>query len=78
MAARIGGFVRARLLVWLGVGLCAIFFMTTGNMTQLAGLHMNWTAFAVTGAAVMSIVIATSVVSARRVLVLEPAVVFRG
>jgi putative ABC transport system permease protein len=62
----------------VGVGLCAIFFMTTGNMTQLAGLHMNWTAFAGTGAAILLIVVATSVISARRVLVLEPAVVFRG
>jgi putative ABC transport system permease protein len=62
----------------LGVGLCAIFFMTTGNLTQLAGLHMTWTAFVGTGAAVLLIVVATSVISARRVLVLEPAVVFRG
>jgi putative ABC transport system permease protein len=62
----------------LGVGLCAIFFMTTGNLTQLAGLHMTWTAFAGTGVAVVLIVLATSVISARRVLALEPAVVFRG
>jgi putative ABC transport system permease protein len=62
----------------VGVGLCAMFFMATGNLTQLAGLHMNWTAFAGTGAAILLIVVATSVISARRVLVLEPAVVFRG
>jgi putative ABC transport system permease protein len=62
----------------LGVGLCAMFFIATGNLTHLAGLHMNWTAFAGTGVAVLVIVIATSLISARRVLVLEPAVVFRG
>jgi putative ABC transport system permease protein len=62
----------------VGVGLCAIFFITTGNLTHLAGLHMNWAAFAGTGVAVLVIVIATSLISARRVLVLEPAVVFRG
>jgi putative ABC transport system permease protein len=62
----------------LGVGLCAIFFITTGNLTQLAGLHMTWAAFAGTGVAILIIVIATSVLSAQRVLVLEPAVVFRG
>jgi putative ABC transport system permease protein len=62
----------------LGVGLGAIFFIVTGNFTQMAGLHMTWVAYAGTGAAVLVIVIATSVVSARRVLVLEPAVVFRG
>lgn len=62
----------------LGVGLCAIFFTATGNLTQLAGLHMTWTAVAGTGAAILLIVVATSLTSARRVLVLEPAVVFRG
>jgi putative ABC transport system permease protein len=63
----------------LGVGLCALFFITTSsNLTQLAGLHMSWTALAGTGLAVLIIVVATSLLSARRVLVLEPAIVFRG
>jgi putative ABC transport system permease protein len=62
----------------LGGGLTAIFFMTTGNLTHLAGLHMTWLAFLGTGASVVVIVIATSLISARRVLMLEPAVVFRG
>jgi putative ABC transport system permease protein len=62
----------------LGVGLTAIFFITTGNITHLAGLHMTWAALLGTGAAVVVIVLATSIVSARRVLMLEPAVVFRG
>jgi putative ABC transport system permease protein len=62
----------------LGVGLTTIFFLTTGNITQLAGLHMTWLALLGTGAAVIVIVVATSVVSARRVLTLEPAIVFRG
>lgn len=62
----------------LGVGLCAVFFIVTGNMTHLAGLHMTWVALAGTGVAILVIVVATSVISARRVLVLEPAVVFRG
>jgi putative ABC transport system permease protein len=62
----------------LGVGLCALFFITTGSFTPLAGLHMTWAAVAGTGLAVGIIVIATSLVAARRVLVLEPAIVFRG
>jgi len=62
----------------LGVGLTAIFFIATGNITHLAGLHMTWAALLGTGAAVVVIVIATSIVSARRVLTLEPAIVFRG
>src|SRR5262249_8974159 len=59
----------------LGVGLCALFFIATGNLTPLAGLHMTWAAVAGTGLSVGIIVIATSVVAARRVLVLEPAIV---
>ena len=62
----------------LGAGLTAIFFITTGNITHLAGLHMTWLAIFGTGVAVVVIVIATSIISARRVLTLEPAVVFRG
>jgi putative ABC transport system permease protein len=63
----------------LGLGLCALFFITTGSMlTQLDGLHMTWAACVGTGAAVALIVLATSIIAARRVLVLEPAVVFRG
>jgi putative ABC transport system permease protein len=62
----------------LGVGLTAIFFITTGNITHLAGLHMTWLASLGTGAAVVVIVIVTSIISARRVLTLEPAIVFRG
>lgn len=62
----------------LGIGLTAIFFITTGNITHLAGLHMTWVALLGTGAAVFLIVIAASIIGARRVLTLEPAVVFRG
>ncbi len=62
----------------LGAGLTALFFITTGNITHLAGLHMTWAALLGTGAAVVVIVIVTSIVSARRVLTLEPAIVFRG
>jgi len=62
----------------LGIGLTGIFFIATGNITHLAGLHMTWLALMGTGAAVVVIVIATSIISARRVLRLEPAIVFRG
>jgi putative ABC transport system permease protein len=62
----------------LGAGLTALFFMMTSDVAHLAGLHMTWAAFAGTAVAVLIIVIATSLISARRVLVLEPAVVFRG
>jgi ABC-type lipoprotein release transport system permease subunit len=39
---------------------------------------MTWVAILGTGLAVLIIVVATSIFSARRVLVLEPAIVFRG
>jgi putative ABC transport system permease protein len=61
----------------LGAGLTAIFFTTTDHITHLAGLHMTWTALLGTGAAVAVIVLAMSIISARRVLALEPAIVFR-
>jgi putative ABC transport system permease protein len=62
----------------VGVGLSAIFFITTSNLTHLAGMHMTLAAYGGTGVAVVLIVIATSLISARRVLVLEPAMVFRA
>jgi putative ABC transport system permease protein len=61
-----------------GVGLTAIFFESTGHITPLAGLHLHWQVMAGTGVAVLVIVMLASVLSIRRVLVLEPAVVFRG
>jgi putative ABC transport system permease protein len=62
----------------LGIGVTAIFFESTGHITHLAGLHLHWEVMVGTGAAVLLIVMLASLISIRRVLVLEPAVVFRG
>lgn len=62
----------------LGIGLTAAFFESTNQITHLAGLHMYWEVMVGVGAAVTLIVIAAALVSVRKVLVLEPAVVFRG
>jgi putative ABC transport system permease protein len=62
----------------LGVGMTAVYFLATNQRTQLAGLNMPWEVMAGTGAAVLVIVVLASLVSIRKVLVLEPAVVFRG
>jgi putative ABC transport system permease protein len=62
----------------LGVGMTALFFIGTGNITHLAGLSMTWVAYAGTGVVVLIIIILSSLLSARKVLVLEPAIVFRG
>jgi putative ABC transport system permease protein len=62
----------------LGVGMTALYFMVTNQRTQLAGLNMIWQVMAGTGAAVGVIIVLASLVSIRKVLVLEPAIVFRG
>jgi putative ABC transport system permease protein len=62
----------------VGIGLTAIFFESTAHITHLAGLHLYWEVMVGTGAAVLTIVVLSSLLSIWRVLVLEPAVVFRG
>jgi putative ABC transport system permease protein len=62
----------------LGMGMAAAFFVSTGHITHLAGLHIYWQVLVGVGGAVLVIVALSSLLSIRRVLVLEPAVVFRG
>ncbi len=61
----------------IGMGVTALFFETTRNITHLAGFYLPWQVVALTAAAVCLIVVLASLVSARKVLVLEPAEVFR-
>ncbi len=61
----------------VGIGLTATFFEATSGITHLAGLHMTWQAAVGVGFAVMLIITLTALMSIRKVLVLEPAVVFR-
>lgn len=61
----------------LGVGLAALFGAWTRNSTKLV-FYMPWEVLLGTAAAVLLIVILSSLMSIRRVLVLEPAIVFRG
>src|SRR5262245_8786073 len=61
-----------------GMGLAAAFFESTSHITHLAGLHVYWQVMAGVGGAVLVIVALSSLLSIRRVLVLEPAIVFRG
>lgn len=61
----------------IGIGLTALFFTVAGNFTHLAGLFLHWPVMVGVGAAVLLIIAATSLVSIRKVLVLEPAMVFR-
>jgi putative ABC transport system permease protein len=62
----------------LGIGGTAAFFELTKHNLDLRGLHLLWQIAAGTGGVVMLIVMLASLLSVRKVLVLEPAVVFRG
>jgi putative ABC transport system permease protein len=61
----------------VGVGLAALFGWWSRSMTRLS-FFMPWQVLAITAAAVFVIVLVASVLSIRKVLVLDPAVVFRG
>ncbi len=60
----------------LGVGLAALFGQVTAHSDRLA-FYMPWQVLLGTGAAVIVIMVLSSLLSIRRVLVLEPAIVFR-
>ncbi len=81
--ARIVGMILLQSLVVsvlgysLGVGLAALFGELNKNNDTLA-FFMPWQILAITGGAVVVIGILSSLLSVRRVMVLEPAVVFRG
>jgi len=62
----------------IGTGLCATFFEIFRHKVQTRGLVLLWQSVAGTGVAIFVVVIVASFLSIRRVLVLEPAVVFRG
>ncbi|HKI32979.1 MAG TPA: ABC transporter permease [Gemmataceae bacterium] len=61
----------------IGAGLAALFGEVVPRFTRLA-FFMHWTILAGTLVAVLLIVALASLLSIRKVLVLEPAVVFRG
>jgi putative ABC transport system permease protein len=62
----------------LGIGMTAGFFEATRNVTALAGFYLPWQVAAGSAGAVAIIIVLASLLSLRKVLLLEPAVVFRG
>lgn len=63
----------------LGIGMTSAFFEFTADLNpNLRGLHLLWEIAAGSAATVVVIVLLASLMSLRKVLVLEPAVVFRG
>jgi putative ABC transport system permease protein len=82
--ARIVGMILLQALVVgaigysLGMGLCAGFFQITAQNLPTRGLVLLPEAFVDVAVTVLVIVVAASLLSIRKVLVLEPAIVFRG
>lgn len=70
-------FVAGALGFSIGTGLAATFFEITGRQLATRGIVLMWQSVALTGAAVLLVVLIASLLSIRRVLVLEPASVFR-
>jgi len=62
----------------IGTGMAATFFEITLHKLATRGIVLMWQCVGLTGAAILFVVVVASVLSIRRVLVLEPAEVFRG
>ena len=62
----------------LGTGMAGQFFDFFSQKIPTRGLVLMWQSVALTGATIVFVMIFASILSLRRVLVLEPAVVFRG
>jgi putative ABC transport system permease protein len=62
----------------LGTGLGAEFFNFFGHQLATRGIILMWQSVALSGACIGFVVILASILSLRRVLVLEPAIVFRS
>ena len=61
----------------LGTGMAATFFEITLRKIATRGIVLMWQSVGLTGIAILLVVAIASLLSIRRVLVLEPASVFR-
>jgi putative ABC transport system permease protein len=62
----------------IGTGMAATFFEITLHKMATRHIVLMWECVALTGACILFVAIVASILSIRRVLVLEPAAVFRG
>jgi len=62
----------------IGTGIAATFFELTLRKLATRGIVLMWQCVGITGACILFVVIVASILSIRRVLVLEPAAVFQG
>ena len=58
--------------------MAAVFFEITLRKMATRGIVLMWQCVGLTGACIFFVVLVASVLSIRRVFVLEPAAVFRG
>ena len=58
--------------------MAATFFEITLHKLATRGIVLMWQSVGLTGACILLVVLVASLLSIRRVLVLEPAAVFRG
>ena len=70
--------VVAALGYGLGIGFCALFFWSMAEVPAFDGFVLRWQVMVGTGVAVSVIMVLSSIASIRKVVVLDPAVVFRG
>ena len=70
-------FTAASLGFALGTGMAAAFFEITLTKLATRGIVLMWECVAITGACIFFVAIVSSLLSIRRVLVLEPSAVFR-
>jgi putative ABC transport system permease protein len=61
----------------IGTGMAAVFFELTLQKLATRGLILMWQNVALTGGCILFVIVVASLLSIRRVLVLEPAAVFR-
>jgi putative ABC transport system permease protein len=61
----------------IGTGMAATFFEITLQQLATRGIVLMWQSAALTGACILFVAVVASILSIRRVLVLEPAEVFR-
>jgi putative ABC transport system permease protein len=62
----------------IGTGMGAAFFEHFVQKLATRGIILLWQSVALTGACIVAVMVLASILSLRRVLVLEPAIVFRG
>ena len=74
----IQGFVVGGIGYGVGVGLATLYGIFSQKAMPLLAFFLPWQVLALTAVAMVVIVLMASLLSIRRVLVLEPAIVFQG